>query len=60
MSGTKFAIGVDFGTESGRAALVDISNGEVVATSVHPYHNGVIDARNGCALTPGLGLAGPQ
>ena len=43
MSATKYTIGVDFGTESGRAALVDISNGEVVATSVHPYLNGVID-----------------
>ena len=43
MGERKFAIGVDFGTESGRAALVDISNGEIVATSVHPYHNGVID-----------------
>jgi L-ribulokinase len=40
---TKYAIGVDFGTESGRAVLVDISNGREVATSVHPYANGVID-----------------
>ena len=44
MSDTKFAIGVDFGTESGRAALVDVSNGKIVATSVHPYSHGVIDA----------------
>ncbi len=39
----KYAIGVDFGTESGRAALVDVANGNIVATSVHPYANGVID-----------------
>jgi len=43
MSETKYAIGVDFGTESGRAALVDVSNGNIVATSVHPYRYGVID-----------------
>jgi L-ribulokinase len=27
MSKRKYAIGVDFGTESGRAVLVDVSNG---------------------------------
>ena len=43
MSSKKYAIGVDFGTESGRAALVDISNGQEIATAVHPYANGVID-----------------
>ncbi len=39
----KYAIGVDYGTESGRALLVDISNGEEVATHVTPYPHGVID-----------------
>jgi L-ribulokinase len=43
MSTKKYAIGVDFGTESGRSVLVDISNGKEVATSVHSYANGVID-----------------
>lgn len=43
MSISKYAIGVDFGTESGRSVLVDISNGKEVATSVHRYVNGVID-----------------
>jgi L-ribulokinase len=38
-----YAIGVDFGTESGRAALVDLSAGEVLATSVVRYPSGVID-----------------
>ncbi len=41
----KYAIGVDFGTESGRAVLVDVADGRQVATAVHPYANGVIDAR---------------
>ncbi len=43
MSRSKYAIGVDFGTESGRAVLVDVANGQEVATAVHPYANGVID-----------------
>ena len=40
-----YVIGVDFGTESGRAVLVDVADGRQVATAVHPYANGVIDAR---------------
>jgi L-ribulokinase len=42
---SKYAIGVDFGTESGRAVLVDVSNGKEVASAVYPYSNGVIDER---------------
>jgi L-ribulokinase len=38
-----YAIGIDFGTESGRAALVDLSSGEVLATSVVRYPSAVID-----------------
>jgi L-ribulokinase len=38
-----YTIGVDFGTESGRALLVDTRDGREVATAVHNYGNGVID-----------------
>jgi L-ribulokinase len=43
MSKRKYAVGIDFGTESGRAVLVDVSNGKEIATAVYPYKNGVID-----------------
>ena len=41
----KCAVGIDFGTESGRAVLVDLSNGAELGSSVHDYANGVIDRR---------------
>lgn len=39
------SLGIDFGTESGRAVLVDVSNGEVLASHVTPYAHGVITER---------------
>jgi L-ribulokinase len=39
----RYAIGVDFGTESGRAVLVDVADGRQVATAVSTYGHGVID-----------------
>ena len=42
---TRYAIGVDFGSESGRAILVDVSDGRQLATAVYPYANGVLDER---------------
>lgn len=39
----RYSIGVDFGTESGRAILVDVETGEEIATAVHAYANGVMD-----------------
>jgi len=41
----KYAIGVDFGTESGRAVLVDVATGRELATAIHDYASGVIDRR---------------
>ncbi len=39
----KYTIGIDYGTESGRAVLVNVRTGEELATAVHPYRDGVID-----------------
>jgi len=38
-----YSLGFDFGTESGRAVLVDVRSGEEIATSVVAYRHGVID-----------------
>jgi L-ribulokinase len=41
----KYAIGVDYGTQSGRAVLVDLSNGAEVTEHVTPYTHHVIDEK---------------
>lgn len=40
---TKYSIGVDYGTQSGRAVLVEIGTGKEIATAVKPYSHGVMD-----------------
>jgi L-ribulokinase len=39
----KYAIGVDYGTQSGRAVLVDLYDGTEIAEHVTPYPHNVID-----------------
>ena len=41
----RYAVGIDFGTESARAVLVDCADGTELGTSVYRYENGVIDER---------------
>jgi len=63
VSEKKYAIGVDYGTESGRAVLVDVVTGEEVATAVHPYGDGVIDEHlpgSDEPLPPDFALQNPQ
>lgn len=40
----KYTIGVDYGTLSGRAVLVNVKTGEEVASSVYEYPHGVMDS----------------
>jgi L-ribulokinase len=59
----KYAVGLDYGTESGRALLVDVTNGAELATYVHPYKNGVIDETlpdSGVKLPPDWALQDPD
>lgn len=41
--GKKYTIGVDYGTQSGRAVLVNLADGQEVADHVTPYRHHVID-----------------
>ncbi len=38
-----YTIGIEFGSLSGKAILVDIQNGEIVASETHVYRNGLIE-----------------
>ena len=62
MSNEKFALGIDFGTESGRVVVIRVRNGEEVASAVIPYPDGVIDERlpQGPRLGPDWALQNPR
>jgi L-ribulokinase len=63
VSGGPYAIGVDFGTESGRALLLDARTGEELAVGVVRYPHGVIDHRlpaGGEHLRPDWALQDPD
>src|SRR6267143_246007 len=40
-----YTVGVDFGTLSGRAVVVRLSDGEELGSAVYEYPDGVIDTR---------------
>lgn len=59
----KYAIGIDYGTESGRAVLVDVKDGRELATDVFKYTNGVIDEKlpgTNIRLDPDFALQDPN
>jgi L-ribulokinase len=63
MSRSKYAIGIDFGTLSGRALIVDVSNGNELAEAVYDYKNGVIDEKlpgSSIQLEPDWALQDPD
>ncbi|WP_028707912.1 ribulokinase [Propionicicella superfundia] len=43
MSDEKYVCGIDFGTLSGRAIIVRVSDGEEMGSAVHEYKNAVMD-----------------
>ncbi|MHB8731117.1 MAG: ribulokinase [bacterium] len=56
------AVGLDFGTESARAVLVDAGTGRVLSTAVSPYAHGVLDRAlpgGGTRLGPDWALQHP-
>lgn len=59
--GKKYSIGLDYGTQSGRAVLVDVSNGEIIAQATKMYTHGVMDEYlpDGTKLEPDWAIEHP-
>ncbi|WHY71816.1 ribulokinase [Fictibacillus enclensis] len=59
---SKYSIGVDFGTQSGRALLVEVATGREVATAVKEYSHAVMDRElpSGKKLEEDWALQHPQ
>src|ERR1035438_17398 len=58
----KFVLGIDYGTESGRAVVVRVRDGKLMASALVPYPDGVIDERlpgGGPKLEPDWALQNP-
>jgi L-ribulokinase len=58
-----YVIGVDFGTLSGRALVARVSDGAELASAVHEYSHGVMDAKlaaTGEPLPPDWALQDPE
>jgi len=57
----QYTIGIDFGTLSGRAVLVDVANGREIANAVYEYANGAMDEAlpDGTPLGPDWALQDP-
>jgi L-ribulokinase len=59
----QYVIGVDYGTLSGRAVVVRVSDGAELGAAVHEYANGVIEERlpaSGKPLPPDWALQDPE
>jgi L-ribulokinase len=58
----KYSIGVDYGTQSGRAVLVEVATGEIIAQAVKEYTHGVMDEYlpDGTKLGPDWALEHPR
>jgi L-ribulokinase len=61
MAKETFVLGIDYGTESGRAVVVRVRDGKLLSSSVVPYPDGVIDERlpGGPKLEPDWALQNP-
>ncbi len=60
---SKYSMGIDFGSLSGRALIVNVKTGEEVATAVHEYKHGFIEEflpATGEKLPPDWTLQDPQ
>jgi L-ribulokinase len=62
-SADRYVVGIDFGTLSGRALVVRVSDGAELGTAVHDYRHGVMDsvlASSGAPLPPDWALQDPE